>query len=368
MRTQTRPAPTRNRILPESALLWLVVGLSAVWMVGANIDAWYHVHVGFAIESFLSPTHALLYGGVGGTALVIAAYLLESIWRGRPRSNWLPRGFPLVLLGAVLFLIGGGFDFAWHSIFGFEVDLEALLSPAHLWLVVSFMLAMVGLLQAGTRYRAGAGRRSDRFRLIDLPVVLSVAFLFRLLTWNIGYSEPLVVDYAANSPAAPDLYALEQIDRASMGAQIAGVTGIVLHSLLLVLVLVVALRHLVLPFGAISVILLTNGVFQVAINDSWRYLPAVVGAALVAEGLWGWMRTGGFGGVHAKIGYWAFGFVVPLALFGFYFGLIALFGGVAWAVHLWAGAPVIAGLYGLLASLLVIRPDFLGDWGGPKEV
>jgi len=51
-----------------------------------------------------------------------------------------------------------------------------------------------------------------------------------------------------------------------------------------------------------------------------------------------------------------FAFLVPAVLYAVYFaGLIGV-DGTWWPVHLWAGAPLVAGLTGLLVSLLVVPP------------
>ena len=46
-----RPAP-RNRRHPHAGA-----------HVGLNVDAWYHLHFGFEIETFFTWPHALIYGG-----------------------------------------------------------------------------------------------------------------------------------------------------------------------------------------------------------------------------------------------------------------------------------------------------------------
>lgn len=51
---------------------------------------------------------------------------------------------------------------------------------------------------------------------------------------------------------------------------------------------------------------------------------------------------------------------VALVQFAVYFGLMAAFGGgIAWTTHVWAGAPVMAGLFGLITSVIVVSPRFL---------
>ena len=51
-----------------------------------------------------------------------------------------------------------------------------------------------------------------------------------------------------------------------------------------------------------------------------------------------------------------FAFLVPTVLYAFYFAGLITVNGVWWPVHLWAGAPVVAGLTGLLVSVLVFPP------------
>src|SRR5262249_15307825 len=49
-------------------------------------------------------------------------------------------------------------------------------------------------------------------------------------------------------------------------------------------------------------------------------------------------------------------FAVPAIYFLLYFLTLALTGGVAWAIHLWLGAPVMAGILGVLLSSLLVPP------------
>lgn len=51
-----------------------------------------------------------------------------------------------------------------------------------------------------------------------------------------------------------------------------------------------------------------------------------------------------------------FAFLVPLVLYALYFTALIQVDGVWWPVHLWAGAPIVAGLTGWLVSLLVVPP------------
>lgn len=353
----TTVGTVRPRAFTERALLWLTLGWYAAWHVGGHVDAWYHLQYGFTIESFIVWPHVLLYAGVAGTAVAVAAYLAESLARDEPRAAWLPRGFGSVLLGALLFLVGGVVDFAWHSAFGFEVNLETLLSPAHLWLLLAAMIAGFGLFRASVEQRRRAGPPAIGARLVDVPVVLSVALLFRLVLWSFFYSEPSAIDFASGGFHAGRLHGYAGIAWEDLAARVAGVTGIILHSVFLALFLVVPLRQLVLPRGAIVTIVGWDAILVAAVTDMWLYLPAALGGALTGELIWARMWRGVLSGLHGDVGYWALGAAVPTVQLLIYFAVMTAFGGgSAWTTHLWAGAPLMAGLYGLITSLLVVPP------------
>jgi hypothetical protein len=111
----------------------------------------------------------------------------------------------------------------------------------------------------------------------------------------------------------------------------------------------------------LAAVLLWNGVLTAGATGMWRYLPAVALAALAAEAAWLAVRRGAFGGPEAAAGYRLIAVVVPTVELAAYLALAALVGGgIAWPVHVAAGAPLLAGLYGLVASLLVVPPRGLG--------
>ena len=122
----------------------LVTGLLGAWMTfGTHLDGWAHTHVLSTQESFLTPWHGILYSG----------WLLLAAWIYHHRD--LP-GYPLGLVGAVGFGIGGVLDLAWHTAFGIEVDMEALISPPHLLLVTMHLLMISTPFRAAWRSSADA--------------------------------------------------------------------------------------------------------------------------------------------------------------------------------------------------------------------
>jgi hypothetical protein len=333
---------TGPRALGERGLLRLTLGAAVVAQVGAHIDGWYHLHRGFAIESFWTWPHLVLYAGKAGMAGAVLGYLAESAARRLPRRAWLPRGYALVLVGSGLFFVGGGFDVAWHELVGFEADVATLLSPAHLWLWVASLVAQLGVLQAALTARA------------PVAATLALAVLCRATLWNLVYADPLAVDYATGGIVARGRVGFAGVP-GGMGGEIAGTTGLVLHAVLVVLFLLAGLRHCGLGPGGLAVVLGWNGVLTAGATGMWRYLPAVALAALAGEATWAAVRRGAFGGPGAVTGYRLVAAVVPTVELAAYLALAALVGGgIAWPVHVAAGAPLLAGLYGLVASLLVV--------------
>jgi hypothetical protein len=345
--TTTIPGP-RPRWLSARALLWGTAGTLILAHVGAHVDAWVHVHRGFAVESFWTWSHALLYAGKAATVALLAAYGVESWHRGEPRARWLPPGYRLVGLGVWLFAVGGVFDLGWHAWVGVEATIEALLSPAHLWLVAAAWLGALGLLRAALAAHRPAA------------VVVSLALLYRITTWSLFYADPSAVDYAAGGVAVGDLPAFAGLPWANSAATIAGVTGMVLAAVVFAVFLVGPLRYLGLPPGSVAALLLWNALFAGTVSGLWWSVVPAAAAAGAGEALAAGIRRGGLGGPAGAAGYWALGFTVPAVQVALTVGVIAAVGGgLRWTTHLWAGSPLLAGAFGLVVALLVCPPRWL---------
>lgn len=136
----------------SSARRDLLVALASVWLAGGLfMDGWAHSHVP-SLETFFTPWHGVLYSGYAALAISLVP---ARLWRGRPEGavpTWVPAGYGLGLLGAILFAAGGVIDMTWHITFGIETDLAALLSPPHL------LLLTAGSLMIATPIRAAAAK------------------------------------------------------------------------------------------------------------------------------------------------------------------------------------------------------------------
>jgi len=106
------------------------------------------------------------------------------------------------LVGAGIFAVGGILDLIWHTLFGIEVDVQALLSPTHLILATGLFLMITGPLRAGWQ------RRRDERVLswtTGAPVVLTLALVLSLLMFFTQFAHPLVNPLAAKDPTRQEV-------------------------------------------------------------------------------------------------------------------------------------------------------------------
>lgn len=322
--------------------LWVAV-LCAWFVAGLFVDGWAHNN-GRVDDSFLTPWHAVLYSGFAAVGALLVYSHFRNVQRGYAWLRALPQGYLLALFGVVLFGFGGGFDFVWHNTFGFEANIEALLSPAHLLLAAGAMLFVSAPLRAAWSRRGPSQGWRDL-----LPAILSLTYLLSLMTFFVQYShftnQPDVLVYRPGS---------------SRGAwEVAIISGILIPTALMMGVFFYALRRWRLPFGSFTLILTANtaAMFFMRYGATQDYpLILLVGAAggLLADGLAYQLRPSSANTGAARI----FGFSVPFVMFLLYFFVINISGpnGLWWRVHMWLGVPFLAGIAGFLVSFLVMPP------------
>src|ERR1700731_2646349 len=130
--------PTRSTY-PRSTpgFEWLMASLAALLVGGLDLDIWAHSH-GKVDESFFTPWHAVLYGSMALNGIVLGIVAARNVVQKHyPMRRSLPAGYGLSLVGVIAFSVGGGLDLIWHTLFGIEEDVQALLSPTHILLAVS---------------------------------------------------------------------------------------------------------------------------------------------------------------------------------------------------------------------------------------
>ncbi len=115
----------------------------------------------------------------------------------------MPVGYGLSLVGLLIFVVGGVGDLLWHELFGFEHDLEALLSPSHL------VLALSGALMVAGPFRSAWHRpdvQSPPSLGTQWPMLVSMALLLSLFTFFTQFAHPLVETWLMQDTPRSEVY------------------------------------------------------------------------------------------------------------------------------------------------------------------
>jgi hypothetical protein len=318
-----------------------VAALVVAMFLGAVVDGWAHTHLPSALETILTPWHAIVYTAFALLVAVVAGGMAVRR-REHPTASLrslVPAGYGATVVGIGLFLAAGLADSGWHLLFGIEADAEALVSPTHLLLGVGAGLLASGPVRAA--WLAGLGARWPAL----LPAVLAVGAATGLLAFGTHVAHPLVdpwpvYPYDATSPT---YWATAQLGIASVGLQAAILAG----------GLTVVLRAWPAPpAGALGLVVVLATAPLLPLHDQTRFLPVVLLAALAVEAARALVPPRHRAWTAAIVGA-----VGPAVL---WIGEVAILVGTGenrWSAHLLGGGLVVAvvsgGLVGWLAGLPV---------------
>jgi hypothetical protein len=92
-------------------------------------------------ETFFTPSHTLLYGGIGLLA-ISSAIALHLFYKNKEiRKMPFSVSFKLLVVGSSVSLVAGPSDYIWHEIFG----IDGLLSPTHLTLITGMLINSIAV-------------------------------------------------------------------------------------------------------------------------------------------------------------------------------------------------------------------------------
>jgi hypothetical protein len=341
-------ARTAHRWL-ERAEDFVTIGLSLWLVAGVFVDGWAHTNLD-VLDTIFTPWHAILYSGYLATAIWIGDVVRR---RGRPargQSIWavIPRGYQLSVVGVMVFGAAGVGDLLWHSAFGIERGLDALLSPTHLGLFVGALLIVSTPFRLAWSNVDGVGEVPSWPAL--LPALLSLAIaaaltcFMHMYLWGAGLYNPLDARGAFPSSPQPVTAAVRELN------DVIGLASVLVTNLILIAPLLILLRRWLPPFGSATLLFATIFGLMEALwgYEAYYSVLAAVAAGLLVDGLIRALRAGPDRVAELRI----VATLAPLIVWGLDFLAVQLVWGMPWTAELWGGALVMSSLAGLGISLL----------------
>jgi hypothetical protein len=342
---------------------WTFAFINTWLLVGMYIDGWAHNHVISELDSPVNPWHLPLFGATLALTGFLSIASFMNHMKGLAWNRCLPPGYGVSGIGTIVLWVGVLLDVLWHSLFGIEANLGALISPTHLFLTVGMILIRVGPIRAACKW---PNARPVRRGWVGLgPAIMSLAYLLAQLTFATQFASPLGFSWAG-APFQPGaggaLVGPGSVTKWIDVVQALGVAGIMLHTALVMGVVLLAVRQwgAILPFGCFTVILAIDGFLMTTMRDSW--LAASPSALVAGMGLAGLLSDcllkvlrPTAARPYAVAG---FSFSVPVLVHGLYFAVVATSSSVWWSLPVWLGAIVIAGMIGfMLGYLMFLLPE-----------
>ncbi len=311
----------------------------AGWTIGGlAVDAYKH-STDHGLETFWTPWHALFYSGF----LAMAGWLLLVAWRRRAGAgtllDWAPRGHKVALVGLGVFAVGGAGDAVWHSVFGVETSLDALLSPTHLLLWIGLLAVTSAPLRAAWSDRGHDDAASfARFA----PVLASLIVTVTLVAFFLEYAWTPIDD------ALPRTFYVPNGGESELLAAF-GVAGAIISTAVLMAPVLLASRRWRLPFGSVTLLFgIVNTFMVLGFDEDATAMAAILGAGVAADLA-----------IRLDLPRPALAGLPPLVLWAGYFYLVGrLQPGLGWPPEIWGGTIFFAVLVGLAidAGLGLVAP------------
>lgn len=316
------PSPARPRTTPREDRLTI---LFSVWLiVGLFLDGYAHEELLDGGESFLTPWHAVFYAGFAATAMWIWSLAARRRRVGDPITSSLPLGYEHTPVGVVLFGVGGVGDAVWHTAFGVEVGIDALLSPTHLVLFTGLMLILLAPWRAGSA-RSDSAHEGGRAAAWSIVLATALAGFFANYVWGLGIADLARVPY----------------DGASEAGETEVIAGV--GSILVTTGIFFGAAAILLPRGRLPrwwftvTFTLVAGLVTLAFDEGAAGILAAAAGGLVLDAL-----TSPSLAPRLSTPF-AFG-LSAAAMWACFFAAIGIGAGIEWPSEIWSGAIVLAGL------------------------
>jgi hypothetical protein len=307
--TPAEPTTRREDMRTVVTGSWLIVGLF--------LDGYAHQHLIANGESFITPWHGVFYAGFVATALSIG--LIVHRRPGRTLRERTPPGYWPAVLGLAGFASGGIGDGAWHTLFGVEVGIDALLSPTHLILMASLLAIVTAPYHAASHRFAARGRGLP---LVSLGIGGALTAFFLNFVWGLGDAGFSVAYNPTTGAGERDV--------------IAGVASALVTTSVLSCLVLFVLRLGRPPVGAYTAMFgLVALAVHVAFDEEWIGVIAAVLAGLFLD------ATSSRVEVHRP--HTALVSAMGV-LWASYYGLAAVTDRMEWPAEIWIGSAVLCAM------------------------
>ncbi|TVP39562.1 hypothetical protein [Candidatus Nitrosocosmicus arcticus] len=189
-----------------SMTVLIFASIGSLMQIGAgNWDV--TLHLLLIPESFFTPSHTLLYAGIGILSLsaIIGGVLM--IKYGELKKSGLTISFKLFIIGSVLSIISGPSDFIWHETFG----VDGFLSPTHLMLITGMLIntsaVAMGIVRLNSFVKSGNSYQLGRIFFVPAFVALWLNLISYVYIFALPISNGDLFNFNLN-PIAESLIAL----------------------------------------------------------------------------------------------------------------------------------------------------------------
>ena len=131
-------------------------------------------------ETFFTPSHMVLYSGVGISLISAIIGLILILFRKDVNGHSFGFGTKIIIIGALVQIIAGPGDFYWHELFG----IDGLLSPTHLALALGIIMVTIGSTIGFARINSETNGQNNFLKII-LPI--SFGILWFSVMWLIFF-------------------------------------------------------------------------------------------------------------------------------------------------------------------------------------
>ena len=174
---------SQNLVSLYVLILILATAGSLMQISGTSWDVTSHLM--FKPETFFTPSHALLYSGIGlitiATVLITFLYIKNkhSITNASAKNS-----FQLLLIGSVVSIISGPADYLWHQTFG----IDGLLSPTHISLMTGMLITSIGVVIGLARIKIPSTKKNSNLETLrKIALIPAFAALWFTIIWYVYF-------------------------------------------------------------------------------------------------------------------------------------------------------------------------------------